>query len=256
MEIIYEIFAFIFGLVWGSFMNVVIYRVPEGMSLLKPRSICPVCKNKIAWYDNIPLLSYLILGGKCRHCGARISPRYPIIELSGGITFVLLWHNFHLLPVEMFRGFVFLTLLIILAGIDAERMILPDIFTLPGIAAGLAFSIFLPPGILLSLLGAFLGYFSLWIVYKIFLLLTGKEGLGFGDFKMLAMIGAFMGAGQLLPVIIISSLLGSLFGIALIIFKRKSFSSMLPYGVFLAIAAWTIYVFKIDLFKIYMGFWR
>lgn len=256
MEVIYEVFAFVFGLVWGSFMNVIIYRVPEGMSLLKPRSICPVCKNKIAWYDNVPVISYIILGGKCRHCGAKISLRYPVVELSGGLTFVLLWHNFHLFPVEMFRGFIFLSLLIVLAGIDAERMILPDVFTLPGVGAGFAFSLFLPPGMKSSILGAVLGYFSLWLVYKIFLLLTGKEGLGFGDFKMLAMIGAFMGAGQILPVIVVSSLLGSLFGISLIVFKGKKFSTMLPYGVFLALSAWSLYIFKLDLFKLYMGLWR
>ncbi len=254
MEITKEIFAFLFGLVWGSFLNVVIYRVPEGISIIKPRSFCPVCRHKIAWYDNIPIFSYIILGGKCRHCGAKISVRYPIVEIAGGITIWLIWRNFKGEPLEMLRGFIFLSLLIVLAGIDSERMILPDIFTLSGIFIGIAFSFFLKPGPLFSLIGALVGYFSLWLVYKIFLLFTGKEGFGFGDFKMFAMIGAFMGLRQLLPVIILSSFLGALFGVSLIMVKKKSLSSMLPFGLFLTIASWVIYIFKLDLFKFYIGF--
>ena len=256
MEVIYEVFAFIFGLVWGSFLNVVIYRVPEGISIIKPGSFCPVCKKKIAWYDNIPILSYIILRGKCRHCGSKIPIKYPLVEFFSGLSFLLLWRNFHQIPLEILRGLVFVSLLIILAGIDSDRMLLPDIFTIPGIAAGIAFSFFISPGPLSSILGALIGYLSLWLVYKLFLLLTGKEGLGFGDFKMLAMIGAFMGIKQLLPVIIVSSLLGSLFGIGIILVKKKTFSTMLPFGVFLSIASWILYIFNLDLFNLYMGLWR
>jgi len=252
LEIVILIFAFLFGLAWGSFLNVVIYRVPEGVSLLRPRSFCPVCGNKIKWYDNIPLLSYIILRGRCRYCGAKIPLRYPIVELWTGLTFVFLWKNFSAFPLEMARGFVFTTLLIVLAGIDSWKMLLPDIFTLPGIAAGVAFSFFLPPGPKSSLLGAVLGYISLWLVYKIFLLLTGKEGMGYGDFKMFAMIGAFMGVKQLIPVILVSSLAGVIVGLGIMIFRRKR-EVVLPYGVFMGLGAWVLYVFKIDLFKLYIG---
>ncbi len=197
-------------------------------------------------------MSYVILRGRCRYCGARIPLRYPLVELWTGITFVLLWRNFHANPLELARGFVFTTLLIILAGIDSWKMILPDIFTLPGMAAGVGFSLFLSPGVKSSLLGGFLGYFSLWAVYKIFLFLTGKEGMGYGDFKMFAMIGAFMGARQLIPVLLVSSLAGVIVGLGIMIFQRKK-QVLLPYGVFMALGAWTIYLFKIDLFRLY---WR
>ncbi len=221
MEVVILTFAFLFGLAWGSFLNVVIYRVPEGVSLLKPRSFCPVCGKKIKWYDNIPILSYIILRGRCRYCGAKIPLRYPLIEFWTGLTFVFIWKNFSAFPLEMIKGFVFTTLLIVLAGIDSWKMLLPDIFTLPGIAAGVAFSFFLTPGPKSAILGAVLGYISLWLVYKIFLFLTGKEGMGYGDFKMFAMIGAFMGVKQLIPVILVSSLAGVLVGLGIMIFRTR-----------------------------------
>jgi len=253
LEVIVKIFVFLFGLVWGSFLNVVIYRVPEGISLLKPRSFCPVCGHKIKWYDNIPLFSYLVLRGKCRYCGAKIPLRYPLVELWTGLTFLLLWTNFHPQPLEMFRGFVFTSLLIILAGIDASKMLLPDIFTIPGTLSGIIFSLFLPPGLKSSLLGAAVGYASLWIFYKGFLLITGKEGMGFGDFKMFAMVGAFMGIQHLLPVLLLASVAGVFVGIGIMVIKRKK-DLVLPFGTFLALASWAIYVFKLDLIRLSLKF--
>jgi len=228
---------------------VVIYRVPEGISLLKPRSFCPVCGNPIKWYDNIPVLSYILLRGRCRYCGATIPIRYPLVELWTGLTFLLLWANFSPHVPELLRGLIFTSLLIVLAGIDATKMLLPDIFTLPGILTGVLFSLFLRPGIKSSLLGAALGYGSLWLFYKLFLLATGKEGMGFGDFKMFAMVGAFLGVENLIPVLLISSLTGVLVGLPMMIIKKKR-DLALPFGVFMALASWLIYVFKIDLIEV------
>ena len=251
MEVILKIFAFLTGAVWGSFLNVIIYRVPEGLSIIKPRSFCPKCKNPIKWYDNIPLLSYLLLRGRCRYCGNRIPFRYFAVEFITAISFLIALNRFSHDFLELFRAFVFLSLLIVLAGIDYERFLLPDVFTIPGTAAGLALSLFLPPGFKASLLGAVLGYLSLWIIYKAFLLLTGKEGLGFGDFKMFAMIGAFLGAGKLLIVALLASLFGLAVAMGLILARKLDFKSMIPFGIFLSAASWVVYLFRFDMIELY-----
>ncbi len=217
--------------------------------MLKPRSFCPVCGNPIKWYDNIPVLSYILLRGKCRYCGARIPIRYPLVELWTGLTFLLLWVNFYPHSLELLRGFIFTSLLIILAGIDATKMLLPDVFTIPGTLLGLLFSLLLPPGAKSSLLGAALGYGSLWLFYKAFLLITGKEGMGFGDFKMFAMVGAFLGVENLVPVLLVSSLTGVVVGVGIMLVKKRR-NLALPFGVFMALASWFIYVFKIDLIEL------
>jgi leader peptidase (prepilin peptidase)/N-methyltransferase len=249
------------GLLVGSFLNVVIYRLPLMMetrwrrdccelleldaerqeaplNLATPNSHCPQCKVAIKPWQNIPVLSYLLLGGKCSNCEAPISPRYPIIELVTGLMTLSLAWFFELSPALL--GAVLLTWsLIALTMIDVDHQLLPDDITLPLLWLGLLFNL---GGTYVSLadavIGAMAGYLILWTVYQCFRLLTGKEGMGYGDFKLLAALGAWMGWQMLPEIILISSVVGALCGIALIVFKRRGREIPIPFGPYLAIAGW------------------
>jgi leader peptidase (prepilin peptidase)/N-methyltransferase len=248
--------AFGVGLIVGSFLNVVIYRLPREQSVVLPRSRCPVCLAPIAWHDNIPVLSYLVLRGKCRHCGARISPTYPLIEVLTGLAAAAAVWRFGLSPTMLLNA-GFYCALIALIFIDLYHRILPDVITLPLALAGAAFSYFQSPAIfypampgtgqtstgrwadhlLASLLGMALGAGSLWLVARVYYKLRKIEGLGQGDIKLMAAVGAFLGWSLAALTIFLGSLLGAFIGSAYMFYRGKDFQYELPFGTFLGAAA-------------------
>ena len=237
----------------GSFLNVCIGRLPAGESVVTPRSRCPSCRKQIAWYDNLPVLSYLILGGRCRNCSARISWRYPLIEMATGALFVVqgvAWGDD--LPLLASR-LVFTAMLIVLFGTDLETQRLPNVITLPGIIVGLVFNVFVPPGLVDAVLGAAIGAAVLGLIRWGWKRATGVEGMGLGDVKMIAMIGAFLGWRQVWVVLFLSSLVGAVIGIALTIVGGKTMQSRLPFGTFLALAALIASLVGSELLDWYLG---
>ncbi len=243
--------ATLFGLMLGSFANVCVHRIPQGLSVVTPRSRCPACNASIAWYDNIPVLSWLILRGKCRHCGAPISIRYQILELAMGISWgALAWH-FGPSP-GLVVALVFVSLLWILTLIDLETFLLPDVLTLPGIVIGLLLNFWVGDPVS-SLIGAVAGYGFFWSVAKVFLLLTGREGMGYGDFKLLAMLGAFLGWQALPLIILLSSLTGAIIGSVFLLLSRKGIRAEIPFGPYLALAGVVTMLWGGDLMQWYFG---
>lgn len=252
--------AGLFGLAVGSFLNVVIYRLPvmmerqwqadahatlhpdaqtqaaERFDLIAPRSRCPSCGHQILWWENIPVLSYLFLRGRCSSCHTTISPRYPLVELITALltaAVVLRWGA----SGDSLAYVVLLWALITLALIDFDTTLLPDSITLPLLWLGLLWHAWLRPEQLSSAVwGAAVGYLALWTVYQGFKLLTGKEGMGFGDFKLLAALGAWFGVAALLPIILLSSICGAVIGIALQLLKLTERGRPIPFGPFLAAA--------------------
>ena len=252
--------VFVLGLMVGSFLNVVIYRLPLMMerdwqaqyqeylgespaeeaplSLAQPASRCPHCNHKIRFYENIPVLSYLWLRGKCSSCQAAISIRYPLIELlTGVLSAVIAWH-FGFGP-QAGAALLITWALIALSMIDVDHQLLPDSITLPLLWLGLALSLFpVFADMRSSLIGAIAGYLSLWTVYQLFKLVTGKEGMGFGDFKLLAALGAWMGWQALPVIVLLSSAVGALLGGAMIVIQGRDRAQPIPFGPYLAIAGW------------------
>jgi len=226
----------VFGAIVGSFLNVCIHRLPLRKSLMWPGSHCPKCQSPVKAYDNIPVLSYLWLRGRCRSCKAPISIQYPVIELITAGVFLggyLLFDS----PVLLVARLLFACAMIVLFVIDLEHRILPDVITLPGIIVGFAFSLFLPPGWRDSLIGIVLGGGSLWLLGEVYFRMRHEEGMGFGDVKMLAMIGAFVGWKLMLLTLVLSSFAGSFVGLAIIASNRGDMKYALPFGTFLAIGA-------------------
>lgn len=226
-----------YGLIIGSFLNVVIHRVPREMSLVRPRSHCPGCGALVRWFDNVPVLSWLLLGGRCRVCRAPISARYPLVELATGALLAAAAVRFGL-SLAGAEAAVLLLLLLPLALIDLEHHLLPDALTLPGIAAGLAFSALgglatLPD----ALLGAAVGGALPYLVIVAYRALRGVEGMGLGDVNLLAMVGAFLGWQGALLTLGIGSCVGAVAGLALMAAGRARRDTELPFGVFLALAA-------------------
>jgi leader peptidase (prepilin peptidase) / N-methyltransferase len=233
---VFALAIFALGLAFGSFLNVCIYRLPKGLSVVSPRSSCPNCKNPISFYDNIPVVSWLILRGRCRHCQARISPRYLVVELVTGLLFLFCYAHFGL-TLATLKCCTFGFLLLGLIFTDAETQLLPDKLTLPGLALGLLFSLLIPvndlvsqllPGLtplvsssapwrLLSLLdsvaGAVVGASFIYGAGAIYLRARGVEGMGLGDVKLMAMVGSFLGVRLTIITIFAASLAGSLFGV-------------------------------------------
>lgn len=226
----------ILGLLIGSFLNVVVHRVPRKESLVSPGSRCPKCGGVLRWYDNIPVASYAVLGGRCRRCRAPISIRYPLVELITAILFVAHYVVFGWTPLLAVR-LLFGASLVALFAIDLEHHLLPDVITLPGIAVGLAASAFLPPGLTASLIGVLIGGGVLWLIGEAYYRYSGEEGMGGGDVKMLAMIGAFLGWKLVLVTLVLSSVAGSVLGLAIIAVKRGGMKYALPFGTFLALGA-------------------
>jgi len=220
------------GLLFGSFANVCVYRIPRRESIVLPGSHCPACKHAIGPLDNIPVLSWLLLRGRCRHCQSRIAWRYPLLEMLMGLSWAgLAWH-FGPAP-ELAMALALFFLLWVLSFIDLETGLLPDVLTLPGIALGLAFSWWLGDwrG---AVIGAIAGYALFWLVNRLFLLLSGREGMGYGDFKLLAMLGAFLGWQALPFIILVSSVIGVVIGTLFLWLSRRGWRAEIPFGPYLA----------------------
>ncbi|SPF36662.1 Type 4 prepilin-like proteins leader peptide-processing enzyme [Syntrophobacter sp. SbD1] len=242
-----QFIAFMLGCIFGSFYNVVIYRLPSGQSIVRPASRCTACGNAIAPYDNIPLISYLLLGGKCRQCKESISLRYPLVEVLSGLLALLLFRRYGLhpqFPIEFF----FCSLLLIVTMIDIDTFLIPDILSLSGIVAGFALSFFTPRLLWWeSLLGIILGGGIFYLIAAGFALVRHKEGLGGGDIKLLAMIGAFIGWKGVAFTIFASSIAGTIIALPLMLRSGKGLGSALPFGPFLALGA-VCYIFWGEMF--------
>ncbi|MFC1524726.1 prepilin peptidase [Thermodesulfobacteriota bacterium] len=233
----------IFGAVVGSFLNVVILRLPtEGESIVFPGSRCPLCKSSIRWYDNLPVLSYIILRGRCRQCRAKISWQYPFVEFCMGLLGVSLFLKFSL-SVPFVIYFLFSAMLLAIIFIDFHHQIIPDVISLPGVVIGFGVS-FVNPMVSWqsSCLGLLIGGGSLYVLALAYYLATKREGMGGGDIKLLAMIGAFLGWQSLPFVVFSSSLLGAVFGISAMIKQGKGGKTVIPYGPFLSGGAY-LYLF-------------
>ena len=229
--------AFCFGAVIGSFLNVCIRRLPAGESIVYPPSHCPGCGTRIRGRDNIPLLSYLLLRGRCRSCGSRISLRYPTVEGLTAIVLVLLLYRLGLSG-SFAVAAVFLAALIVITFIDLDHQIIPDVITLPGIAVGLLLSVAgMGPPVLDSVAGALLGGGLLYGVAAGYYAWTGREGMGGGDVKLLAMIGAFLGWRSVLVTLVLGSFTGALVGVGLILGRGADVRVPIPFGPFLALGA-------------------
>ena len=238
------LFAFLFGLVLGSFLNVCIHRIPEGISIVRPASSCPSCGETIRFYDNIPLLSYALLLGRCRRCGSPISMRYPLVELGTGLLSLALMGRFG--PSGTYAlALVFVSCLVVVSLIDLKHQVIPDVISLPGILVGIAAS-FTPWGMVSwtdAAFGAAGGGGFLLAVAWIFQRLTGKEGMGLGDVKLLAMIGAWMGWRALPFVILLSSLAGILIGGTALVLTKRGLRVRIPFGPFLSLGALLVFFF-------------
>jgi leader peptidase (prepilin peptidase) / N-methyltransferase len=245
----------ILGLAIGSFLNVCIHRVPQKMSIVRPASSCPQCGYVLRWIDNVPVVSYALLAGRCRACRARISPRYPIVELITMGVFVAHYYVFGWDAVLIPR-LVFAAILIALFAIDLEHRLLPNVITLPGIVVGLAFSTMLPPGLVDAIIGVLAGGGVLWLVGEAYYRYSGQEGMGGGDVKMLAMIGAFLGWQLMVLTLVLSSVLGSVVGLLVIVFRKGGMKYALPYGTFLSLAALVASLYGRRILDWYMGFYQ
>ncbi len=233
------IFIFIAGLCIGSFLNVCIYRIPASQSIVTPPSSCPKCGYRIRYYDNIPVLSYLFLRGKCRKCGVSISPRYPLVELMTGLFALGVYFRFGLSPAALVC-FIFIATLIVISFIDIDHRIIPDIISLPGIPVFFIASFALPSVTWKdALLGILIGGGSLYIVAWTYMAVTKREGMGGGDIKLLAMMGGLIGWQGVLFTIFVSSAVGTLAGLILMAATRKNMKLAVPFGPFLALGAVT-----------------
>ena len=273
----------VLGLLVGSFLNVVIYRLPvildrqwraqcaelhnveapkatEPFNLVVPRSACPSCKAPITALQNIPVLSYLVLRGRCANCGVPISARYPLIEaLTGILSAAVAWKYGY--GWSTAAGIVLTWFLIALTFIDVDHQLLPDSLTLPLVWMGLFLSLWAPASesvsvpvdMRSSIVGAIAGYLSLWSVYHLFRLLTGKEGMGYGDFKLLAALGAWLGWKMLLPIILFAAVVGAVVGIGLIAIQGRDRATPIAFGPFLAAAGWLVLMFGHELVNGYLG---
>ena len=230
-----SIFILLLGLIIGSFLNVCIHRLPLGESPAWPGSHCPRCHAPLKWYDNIPVISYVILSGRCRACRNPISLRYPIVELLTSGLFVGAYLLYQ--PPLMIQRLVFGCAMIVLFFVDLEHHRLPNEITVPGIVVGFLFSLFMSPGWLSSLIGILVGGGVLWLLGAVWFYIRHEEGMGFGDVKMLAMIGAFLGWKLTVATLLVSTILGSVIGLSMIAAKKGNLKTALPFGCFLAIGA-------------------
>ena len=254
MIILKYLLAGIFGALCGSFLNVVIYRLPislktetpSGFNLIKPRSHCPQCKHIISWWQNIPILSFIILRGRCKNCTGKINLRYPIVEIISSAATIYILFLFGSNHVDFSAKIIFTYSLIALFFIDLENFILPDEITLGLMWSGLIVSVINNCNIITpreAILGAISGYLSLWLIEKTFKLIRGKNGMGNGDFKLFAALGAWLGFTKLPLIIFLAAFTGSVLGIILIISKKLSYNQSIPFGPFLAVFSWLVMIF-------------
>ncbi len=268
---------FVVGSVVGSFLNVVIYRLPvmmqrewrqeclefleqpaeaseaEKFNLSTPRSRCGHCGHQITALENIPILSYLVLGGKCSACKTRISPQYPLVELFTAIVSVIVGWHFGV-SLQALAVLLLSWCLIAASGIDIGHKLLPDSITLPLLWLGILLALFdVFIDLETSIIGVMAGYLSLWSVFMLFKLITGKEGMGYGDFKLLAMLGAWLGWKPLLVVIITSSLVGAIVGISMIVLQITERGTQIPFGPYLAAAGWMTLLWGDSLMRFYFS---
>ncbi len=258
-SVFFTVLAFVWGACIGSFLNVCIYRIPAGMSVVTPRSHCPHCRAVIAWYDNIPLLSFLVLRARCRRCRAPISARYFGVELLTATLFLAVWLKFAVEPGPRWLGLAPITEpvlvpiywlvvsgLVLATFVDLDHMIIPDRVSIGGIVAGIGLSLAVPAlhgvdtvsrSLLFSVGGAAVGFFSLWGVAVLGRYIFKKEAMGFGDVKLMGAFGAFFGVRAVLFILFMASLTGSVVGLALIAAHRKGLQTRIPFGPFLALAA-------------------
>jgi leader peptidase (prepilin peptidase)/N-methyltransferase len=261
MELLLAAYAFILGAVIGSFLNVVIYRVPREESIVSPPSRCPNCGANIRPWQNIPILSYLFLGGKCASCRAPISIRYPLIELANGLFYLALYLHLGLTWVMPLTAAI-VSMLICLIFIDLDIQILPNAIDLPGIVIGFAIGalhggwipmpLILSDSLLDSLIGALLGFLILFTIAFLYRFTRGGEGMGQGDMKMMAMLGAVLGWKPILPLLFLASATGAVVGLSLAFGHRERMKHALPFGVFLGLAALTILFFGRPLYEWYV----
>lgn len=242
MSIFFETFIFVLGAAVGSFLNVLIHRLPEEKSIILPASHCPKCRHAIRLYDNIPLVSYLFLRGRCRDCGEAISLRYPLVELLTAIMSLLIFWKFGL-SLQYLCAFLFVCALIAITFIDLDHQIIPDVISLPGIPIFFLAAVFVMN---LSFFDAFLGFLIgggiLYGIAFVYELITKREGMGGGDIKLLAMMGAFLGWQSLLFILLISSFAGAIVGITIMIVKGQDMKYAVPFGPFLSLGA-VAYIF-------------
>jgi leader peptidase (prepilin peptidase) / N-methyltransferase len=247
------IVAALFGALVGSFLNVCIHRLPRGQSIVWPASACPHCHRALSWYENIPVLSFLALRARCRTCRAPIAVRYPLVEALTALMSGAAWWYFG--PgVLVVSRIVFGCGLIVLFAIDLEHHLLPNVITLPGVVVGFAFSFFTEPGWVSSLIGILVGGGSLFAIAEAYYLVRREEGLGMGDVKMLAMVGAFLGWKLTLVTLMLASFAGAFVGVALIVVRRGSMKYALPFGTFLALGAAAAAAAGMPLLDWYLGF--
>ncbi len=246
--------AGLFGAVIGSFLNVCIFRLPRGVSVVWPASACGSCKRELRWFENIPIVSWAVLGAKCARCKSPISIQYPIVEAVTAVLFVLVAATTPVGP-QLAAHLLFVCALIVLFGIDLEHQILPNSITLPGIVIGVLFSLAGPPGWRASLLGVLLGGGVLYAIAWGYYAVRKEEGLGMGDVKMLAMIGAFLGWQAVLLTLVLASFAGALIGVAMISLQRGSMKYALPFGTFLAIGAVVALLVGQPIIDWYVGFY-
>lgn len=239
------IFVFIFGSIIGSFLNVCIYRLPKGLSLVKPASHCPSCQHPVMFYDNIPVISYFILGGKCRYCKSPFSFRYPFIEALNGFLYVLIVARFGLIWLDAFY-FVFISTMVVIFFIDLDYQIIPDKITLPGIPLSfIAGAFFLPDPFLRkaelgwknSLIGLLSGFLLFLLIAELARLILKKDAMGGGDIKFMTMLGAVLGWKGVLLTTFLSSFLGSFVGISMAFLQKQAGPKKIPFGPFIAVGA-------------------
>jgi leader peptidase (prepilin peptidase)/N-methyltransferase len=247
--------AFILGSMLGSFYNVLIYRLPRGLSIVFPRSACIKCKSPICWYDNIPVVSYIVLGGRCRRCGERFSFLYPVVEfLSAAAAVLVVWR--YGVGYEALWVYLFISILLIITFIDWSHQIIPDVLSLGGVALGWIGSLFcLDVSMPESLLGSLFGAGLLWTIAVVYKVLRKVDGMGGGDVKLMAMIGAFLGWKMVVPVLFIASSFGTLYGLHLMR-RGGSGRTAVAFGSFLAPAAALVYAFGARLWALYLAFYK
>ena len=246
---VYYIFSFLFGAAIGSFLNVLIYRLPENFSIIKPGSFCPHCKKHIKWYENIPIISFIMLKGKCSQCTQPISIHYPVVEALTGFLFFYLFMTFGL-NLNFFFYIFFFCALIVISGVDFSDQTIPDIISMPGIVIGLIFQI-INGNFLIGLIGMIFGGGLILLIRVVGGWAYRKEVMGLGDVYLTAMIGAFVGFPLIIPAIFIAALIGAIFGIIYIAYTQQNRESPIPFGPFLSIGGILSIIFRTQVIELF-----